>query len=90
MHLNQYREFINSQSCKESIGAAYSKKNPHLIELGISSQHFGDICRGVRRPGPKLAMKLANWSHGEVTLDDLYAFYEKVQESKQSPKPHPR
>lgn len=69
---------------EDKIGAAYSKTNPYLEELGISHQHFGDICKGIRRPGPRLAMKLVEWSGGKIALADLYSFFEQKQQERLS------
>ena len=89
MHLDQYR-MHHDEFCErdeEKIGAPYSQKNPHLETLQISSQHFGDICRGIRRPGPRLAQKLVTWSDGHISIADMYEFFELAQGDTPTPTP---
>jgi DNA-binding transcriptional regulator YdaS (Cro superfamily) len=40
-------------------------------ELGITVVYFGDLERGVFRPGPALAIKIEKWSNGGITRAEL-------------------
>lgn len=71
MHLIEYLQSINLRP--------YSTTSDFPKKLGITHQHVGDICRGLRRPSPDLAMKIEEVTQGQVTMKDLYEYYRQRQ-----------
>jgi DNA-binding transcriptional regulator YdaS (Cro superfamily) len=40
-------------------------------ELGITREHFIMVSNGKDRPGPKLSLRIEEWSNGAVTRHEL-------------------
>lgn len=46
-------------------------------ELGITTQYFSDLERGVTPAGRKRAQQIIEWSAGQIGYDDLWPSAEK-------------
>lgn len=69
-----FAEYLKEKKIKP-----YSASSAVAKTLRVSPQHVGDICRGLRCPSLEVALRIEDLTNGEVTVRDLFDFYNQVQ-----------